>query len=436
MKRLSSLALAALLAALCVGSAHAQLIQGRQQVLSTVTSTTDGNNVVFAGPGGRRIKDGGASSSVPTSRTLSGTSPIRIDGGASGDLSANRTVSILAASGSQNGYLSSSDYTALQAAVPNTRTVSTTSPLGGGGALSGSLTLTCSTCAIGPGSSTATAVAKFTGTNGLTLGASAGVFIDSSDRLGLATSAPTHTLTLSSTATGLAAYNTSDQTTNYERGLQAWAANEYVISTDAGGSGTLRPFRLRGGSAGGAIALSPFGTISYAASGGTVTTAHTFSHVALTSTSILQTAVSIASQVNQASGSGGYNAFLCNPTLTAVGSAGAKCFRAQSSGADKWWIDAVSGVQDVDNTNTTGGTTGNQTISKPAGTVNVAASASSLTVTNTLVTTSSIINVQTRTNDSTCSVKNYVPGSGSFVINMTAACTAETSVGFAILDKN
>lgn len=32
---------------------------------------------------------------APASRTLSGTSPIRIDGGASGDLSANRTISVL-----------------------------------------------------------------------------------------------------------------------------------------------------------------------------------------------------------------------------------------------------------------------------------------------------------------------------------------------------
>lgn len=34
------------------------------------------------------------SGSVPTSRTLTGTSPVRVDGGASGDLSANRTLSI------------------------------------------------------------------------------------------------------------------------------------------------------------------------------------------------------------------------------------------------------------------------------------------------------------------------------------------------------
>ena len=35
-----------------------------------------------------------------------------------------------------------------------------------------------------------------------------------------------------------------------------------------------------------------------------------------------------------------------------------------------------------------------------------------------------------RTNDATCHVANYVPGAGSLVFNMTAACTGETSVGF------
>lgn len=86
----------------------------------------------------------------------------------------------------------------------------------------------------------------------------------------------------------------------------------------------------------------------------------------------------------------------------------------------------------LDRTITAAGTTGNQTINDMAGTVNFAAAATALTVTNALVTTSSIIVVTARTNDATCTVKNYVPAAGSFVINMTAACTAETSVGFVV----
>lgn len=81
---------------------------------------------------------------------------------------------------------------------------------------------------------------------------------------------------------------------------------------------------------------------------------------------------------------------------------------------------------------TAAGTTGNQTINKSMGTVNVAAGAGAagLTVTSSIATTSSIIFAVAQTNDATCAVKNAVPGSGSFVIRMTANCTAETSVGF------
>lgn len=81
---------------------------------------------------------------------------------------------------------------------------------------------------------------------------------------------------------------------------------------------------------------------------------------------------------------------------------------------------------------TAGGTVGARTINQPAGTVNFAAAASALTVTNSTVTASSIILATARTNDATCSVKNVVAAAGSFVINMTANCTAETSVGFLV----
>lgn len=50
---------------------------------------------------------GGGGGGVPTSRTISTTSPLT--GG--GDLSANRTIAIPAANGSTNGYLTSADWT-------------------------------------------------------------------------------------------------------------------------------------------------------------------------------------------------------------------------------------------------------------------------------------------------------------------------------------
>jgi hypothetical protein len=85
-------------------------------------------------------------------------------------------------------------------------------------------------------------------------------------------------------------------------------------------------------------------------------------------------------------------------------------------------------------TNTAAGTTGAVTIDRPSGTVNFAAAASALTVTNTLCTTSSIVFATVRTNDTTAYIKNVVPGAGSFTINLGAAATAETSVGFFIIN--
>lgn len=76
-----------------------------------------------------------------------------------------------------------------------------------------------------------------------------------------------------------------------------------------------------------------------------------------------------------------------------------------------------------------------QTINKPAGTVNFAAWASSLVVTNSLVTTSSLVFCEIRTADATLiSIKSVVCGSGSFTITWDEAATAETSVWFFVVN--
>lgn len=87
-------------------------------------------------------------------------------------------------------------------------------------------------------------------------------------------------------------------------------------------------------------------------------------------------------------------------------------------------------------TNTPGGITGNVTIDLWSGTVNFAAGAGAagLTVTNARTVATSNVAAFARTNDASCTVKNVVPASGSFVIRMTANCTAETSVGFLVLN--
>lgn len=89
----------------------------------------------------------------------------------------------------------------------------------------------------------------------------------------------------------------------------------------------------------------------------------------------------------------------------------------------------------LDATITAGGTTGNQTIDKSAGSVNFAALATSLTVTSNKVTASSIVMCTVATNDATLKSVQCVPGAGSFTMFANAAATAETRVNFWILNQ-
>lgn len=81
------------------------------------------------------------------------------------------------------------------------------------------------------------------------------------------------------------------------------------------------------------------------------------------------------------------------------------------------------------------GTTATQTINKPSGRINVAAAASNVTVNNSLCTTNSLVFVTVATNDGTATIKNCVSGTGSFVITLTAAATAETRLNFFLINQ-
>jgi hypothetical protein len=103
----------------------------------------------------------------------------------------------------------------------------------------------------------------------------------------------------------------------------------------------------------------------------------------------------------------------------------------QVAGVGRFKISSA-GKPTYDSTITPSGTTGNQTINKPSGTVNIAAAGTTVTVTNSLVSTSSIVIAVVRTNDTTAYIKNVVSGTGSFDINLGAAATAEVSIGFIV----
>jgi len=80
------------------------------------------------------------------------------------------------------------------------------------------------------------------------------------------------------------------------------------------------------------------------------------------------------------------------------------------------------------------GVTGAQTINKSVGRVNIPAAGTSVTVSNTLVTTSSIVIAMAASNDTTARVTSVVPVSGAFTI-ITPACTAETPFVFQVVNS-
>ena len=132
--------------------------------------------------------------------------------------------------------------------------------------------------------------------------------------------------------------------------------------------------------------------------------------------------------------------FIASPSLT--GATNNYGFYGDiASGTGRWNFYAAgtaanyfAGDMQLDKTVTAGGTTGAQTINKNAGTVNFAAAASSLVVTDSRVTTSSIIICTVGTNDTTLKSVAAVAGAGSFTLHASAAATAETRVNFLIIN--
>lgn len=89
-------------------------------------------------------------------------------------------------------------------------------------------------------------------------------------------------------------------------------------------------------------------------------------------------------------------------------------------------------ISGLGRTNTAGGTTGARTINTQLGSVNFAAGATSLVVTNSLVTANSIVHVTMATNDATAANIRAVPAAGSFTIHLLTATTAEMKVNFSV----
>jgi hypothetical protein len=105
--------------------------------------------------------------------------------------------------------------------------------------------------------------------------------------------------------------------------------------------------------------------------------------------------------------------------------------RVRNSNGDFFQVGALGDIS-LTKTITAVATTGAQTINKSSGAVNFAAAATSLVVTNSLVTANSVILISKATNDTTARLGAVVAAAGSFTIYMDVAPMAETRVNFIL----
>lgn len=144
-----------------------------------------------------------------------------------------------------------------------------------------------------------------------------------------------------------------------------------------------------------------------------------------TGTDIAGAGITIAGGQSTGSGAGGSLTFQTSPAGS-TGTTTNALVTALLIGSD--------GKLSVTKTITAAGTTSVQTINKVAGSVNLAAAATSVVVTNSLVSTSSVVIGTVASNDTTAKSAAIVPGSGLFTIYLNAAATAETRVNWIVLN--
>ncbi len=166
--------------------------------------------------------------------------------------------------------------------------------------------------------------------------------------LGLGASDPTHTLTLPSTSTGIALYNTADQTTNYSRGRLTMSGSEIQLIGESAGTGVLPPVRIRGGDtriiAIDQLFIQPDTTDHFVQFGVGATRPKTLvqgTHNG--SSSIANDIFAIIPTISQSS-TAGYTALLVNPTESTVGTGAKLLADFQVGGISKLKIDNTGGI--------------------------------------------------------------------------------------------
>ncbi len=171
------------------------------------------------------------------------------------------------------------------------------------------------------------------------------MLIDVAGRITIGATLPTHALTFPSTATGIALYNTSDQTTNYERLLLSWSSNQGVLRTQLGGTGTGRDLIVGTQSTDLLVRYAQSASGSYEFIRNLSIAGAILARMAgsMTQSSGTTTVLSLSPTINQTD-TAGYTTLLINPTETAIGSGSKLLIDARVGGTSKFSVDNTGAV--------------------------------------------------------------------------------------------
>lgn len=177
----------------------------------------------------------------------------------------------------------------------------------------------------------------------------------------------------SSTSNGLELYNTTDQTTNYERARHYWTGNAYTISTELGGTGTQRAIKLQGPTTG-FLQVNATSSAGFIQSSGSSSQASSIIHLingTMTASSGTQYGLSHAPTINQTL-TAGYAISHMDVTETSVGSGLKNLADWRVGGVSKFSVDNTGNTR-MGNGVITNGWSG-FTVATPTSLVDVAGS--------------------------------------------------------------
>lgn len=184
---------------------------------------------------------------------------------------------------------------------------------GGGGGGSGDV--------VGPASATDNAIPRFDTTTGKLIQGSDLILEDD------------ETMKFPVSSGGIQIFNTSDQVTNWERGVFRWASNILEIGAQRGGTGLDREVRLIGN--GGVFSINSSGTFDMNRSTGSSGVNIVSVGGTHTNSSGITQGIRIVPTINQ-SGTAGYTGLLINPTETTTGSGVKRLISTQVGSLDRF----------------------------------------------------------------------------------------------------